>query len=142
LWKFFEHPLLPGCFLDREGSGLALTVELAGDVPVVEREGVVFAVHALELQLAGRVQRGALVALPAEPITAVGTSVEGPGRAANESLDHLWVVGLANAHLGYVVTHEEWVQGGYEAGLNVFGPGQGQVFAANALALLQELMAR
>lgn len=59
-----------------------------------------------------------LMGVPGEPITAVGARLLAEARAAG--LDG-WVLGLTNGHMGYVVTAEEYEQGGYEAWLTLYG---------------------
>lgn len=50
--------------------------------------------------------------------------LEADARAAG--LPGAWVVGLANGHMGYVCTAEEYREGGYEAWLTLHGPGSAE----------------
>jgi hypothetical protein len=59
-----------------------------------------------------------LLAVPGEPITAVGRRLGDAARAVGLEP---WIVGLANGHMGYIVTAEEYAQGGYEAWLTLYG---------------------
>lgn len=59
-----------------------------------------------------------LLAVPGEPITAVGRRLGDAARAVGLEP---WVVGLANGHMGYIVSAEEYAQGGYEAWLTLYG---------------------
>ncbi|HKC51916.1 MAG TPA: neutral/alkaline non-lysosomal ceramidase N-terminal domain-containing protein [Myxococcota bacterium] len=79
-----------------------------------------------------------LVALPAEPIAAVGAEL----RAAVPSGRKRFVVAHANDWLGYVVDEPTYARGGYEACLDLFGPGTGAWLVDSAAETLRQLDAR
>jgi hypothetical protein len=60
-----------------------------------------------------------LLFVPGEPIGELGRQLEADAQALG--FDQVWVVGLANGHMGYVTTPEEYDQGGYEAWLTFYG---------------------
>lgn len=137
--KFVESS--PGCFEDRDAQGPVLTIAKADDPPLLEREGVVLGVFVIETAPEadgdGAV-RTTIVTVPGEPITEIGLRVK--AMATREmGFDDAWVFSLTNAHLSYIVTEEEYIQGGYEAGSNLFGPRAGEVLTDNARHLLNRL---
>ncbi len=134
-FKFIE--VSPGCYRDRDGGGWAITVDKADDPPVLEREGVVLGAFRIDVHSGAGTKRTLVMTLPGEPITDIGLALK--TAAHGLSFDHAWVFGLTNAHMGYVVTEEEYLQGGYEAGANVFGPSEGRVFVDNILFLARQL---
>lgn len=71
-----------------------------------------------------RLGGAAWVLVPGEPIVELGRLLEQDARAAG--LPGAWVVGLANGHMGYVCTAEEYREGGYEAWLTLHGPGSAE----------------
>ncbi|MEC7751694.1 MAG: hypothetical protein VX405_09340 [Myxococcota bacterium] len=46
-----------------------------------------------------------------------------------------WVVGYAQDHEGYLLTVEDWLSGGYEPSINIWGPLQGEYLMEQALEL-------
>ncbi|MCA9771210.1 MAG: neutral/alkaline non-lysosomal ceramidase N-terminal domain-containing protein, partial [Myxococcales bacterium] len=136
LVKSFETDV-PGCFAGRDGEGWTLHWTKETDVFDLEREGVVFSAFSFEVGGA-HPRRLAIAAQPGEPITAIGHEIKDAARG-DLGYDDAWVVGLANGHVGYIVTEEEYVEGGYETALNLFGPGEGRVSVANAVDLLRGL---
>lgn len=63
--------------------------------------------------------------VPGEPIVELGRGLEAEARAAG--FPTAWVVGLANGHMGYLTTPEEYDQGGYEAWLTFHGRGSAAI---------------
>ena len=74
--------------------------------------------------------------VPGEPIVELGRLLEAEARAAG--VPDAWVVGLANGHMGYLTTPEEYREGGYEAWLTLYGPES----AATVRQAFRELLAR
>ncbi len=76
-----------------------------------------------ELQILG-IGPALLIAVPGEPIAELGERLYQVGKQAG------WkepiVVGLANDHLGYFLTKEEYAKGGYEASVSFYGPDFGE----------------
>jgi neutral ceramidase len=50
--------------------------------------------------------------------------------------DHTMVIGYAQGHVGYILTPEDWVLGGYEASVSFDGPLEGQYLVEKLAALL------
>ncbi|MGB5343529.1 MAG: hypothetical protein WBP67_15710, partial [Thermoanaerobaculia bacterium] len=67
--------------------------------------------------------RTLVMTMPGEPIRDIGMLMKANAPAG---VDNTWVFGLSNAHIGYIVTEEEYMQGGYEAMANFFGSTQGE----------------
>ena len=80
-----------------------------------------------------RVGGAVLIALPAEPGTTVGNAIRRhmPGASAR------FVVSLSNDWLGYVVSADEFEDGGYEACLSLHGPGFAAWLVEEAAKTLQ-----
>lgn len=132
---YVENPLQPGCYLDRGNSPIVVTIPKAKDPPIVEREGVVLAAHRLEYVVGGATRKTLILTLPGEPITDLGSDLR--GRVSG--VDDVWIFGLVNAHMGYIVTKAEYLQGGYESGANLFGPTEGERLVDIAAALAAAL---
>lgn len=54
--------------------------------------------------------------------------------------DHTFIVGYAQGHMGYLLTAEDWLAGGFEASINVWGPIEGEYLLENALALAETVL--
>lgn len=67
-----------------------------------------------------RMARIALIGIPGEPTVAVGAQIERIASQAGVALPV--VVSFANEWLGYILTKEEYADGGYEATLSFHGP--------------------
>lgn len=65
-----------------------------------------------------------LIAVPGEPITQLGLLLK--AHARRQGYAYPVVIGLANDHLGYLLTRSEMKKGGYEAGMSFFGEGFGE----------------
>ncbi len=87
-------------------SRSALERELSRSVPIV----------------AIRVGRAVLVALPAEPVSALGDSIRA---LVGPELD-AFVIAHANDWIGYAVTERDYAAGSYEACMSFHGPGFGR----------------
>lgn len=85
-----------------------------------------------------RVGDAAFVSMPGEAITQIGLDVKAHGDQIG--LPGSFVVGLANGHLGYMTTREEYFQGGYEAGATFFGAGTGEIMVDSASRVLDLLV--
>lgn len=59
---------------------------------------------------------------------------------AELGFEHSLVVGYAQDHEGYLLTPEDWLQGGYEADINIWGPLQGEHIMEGLLAMSEELL--
>jgi hypothetical protein len=65
-----------------------------------------------------------LIAIPGEMIAELGLRLKAHARALGWK--YPFIVGLANDHLGYLLTEVEFRKGGYEAGVSFFGPRFGE----------------
>jgi len=77
-----------------------------------------------------------LVTFPGEPITAIGLAAKEALRA--RGLEHTAVVALANEHIGYILTPEEYALSGYEVTASFYGPDLGPVLLRGAAALAEK----
>jgi hypothetical protein len=68
--------------------------------------------------------------VPGEPCAALGLELK-------RRFPGAWVVGLANDHLGYFLTEEDYRKGGYERMMSFYGPGMG-AWLVDGLATLGE----
>ncbi|MAE71207.1 MAG: hypothetical protein CME06_12170 [Gemmatimonadetes bacterium] len=86
-----------------------------------------------------RIGDAAFVSMPGEAITQIGLDIKSYGESIG--LPASYVVGLANGHLGYMTTREEYWQGGYESGATFFGPETGEIMVNSAIQVLDLLAA-
>jgi neutral ceramidase len=75
-----------------------------------------------------------LTTLPGEPVTLLADKIRAasPLGAAKTA-----VVGYAQSHMGYLLTAEDWLAGGYEPSINVWGPLEGELIAEGAIAVMK-----
>ena len=74
-----------------------------------------------------------MIFLPGETTTLLNWV--GDHRLEGLGFDLPWVVGYAQDHEGYLLTVEDWLSGGYEPSINVWGPLQGEYLMEQALKL-------
>ena len=118
--------LRPGYFLEPPAPGTVM-IPLSG---LVEQ---------LNTNFSGvRIGEAAFVSMPGEAIAQIGLDVKAHGDAVG--LPESFVVGLANGHLGYMTTREEYFQGGYESGATFFGAVTGEVMVDSASRVLDLLV--
>lgn len=123
-----------GGFFDATPEELAL--------PLPESTRVSAAVAALgplpQLQPDGSVQEDELLLafLPGET-TALYTEQVRRRAAAETGFDHVLPVGYSVDHVGYLLIPEDWLQGGYESNINVWGPLQAEYLLENVLEMTQ-----
>ncbi|MCP4643220.1 MAG: hypothetical protein GY851_22425 [bacterium] len=84
-----------------------------------------------------RVNDFAMVTFPGEPVCVIGLAVKNAMRA--EGITHPCVASLTNDLIGYILTKEEYEQGGYEVTTSFYGPDLGPVLQAKAAAIGQQL---
>lgn len=65
-----------------------------------------------------------LLTVPGEPTAPYAAYLRGRSPAGPE---HTLVLGYAQDHIGYVLTAEDWLAGGYEPSINVWGPLEGEM---------------
>jgi neutral ceramidase len=72
--------------------------------------------------------------LPGEPVTLLVDKI----RAASPlGAEKTAVIGYAQSHMGYLLTAEDWLAGGYEPSINVWGPLEGERIAESAVEVLK-----
>ena len=84
-----------------------------------------------------RLGRVALAFVPGEPITELGWRIKQAG--ADRGFDHTFVFGLANDHLSYFTTREEYQRGEYEGMSTLYGEGTGDAVVIAAVRQLSRL---
>ncbi|MFW5741176.1 MAG: neutral/alkaline non-lysosomal ceramidase N-terminal domain-containing protein, partial [Myxococcota bacterium] len=73
-----------------------------------------------------------LVTLPGEPVNPL---VEKMRTMAPVARDAFIVLGYAQDHVGYIMDADDWLRGGYEPSINVWGPIEGEFIAESAMTL-------
>jgi neutral ceramidase len=51
-------------------------------------------------------------------------------------VERTFVLGFAQGHIGYILTAEDWLRGGFEPTINVWGPLEGELLAEQLVALM------
>ena len=64
-----------------------------------------------------------LVGVPGEPTAPFTEYLRARSPAGP---DRTLVIGYADEHTGYVLTAEDWLSGGYECSINIWGPREGE----------------
>jgi len=82
-----------------------------------------------------RVDDVLVVTLPGEPTTGIGARVRELGRAAGAGT--VLVAGYAQDHLGYILEQEDFLRGGYEPSMSIWGWKLGAALLENVAALLR-----
>ena len=72
------------------------------------------------------------ITLPGEPVTLLADRVRAasPNGAANTV-----VIGYAQGHMGYLLHADDWLRGGYEPSINLWGPLEGEYIAERAVEI-------
>lgn len=125
---FVDLPLphaRPGFFLEPPGPG-NLVIPIPG---MVERNNTNFT--------GVRVGNAYFLSMPGEATTAIGTAIKEYGDSSGRPSS--FVVGLANGHLGYMVSEDEYWAGGYESGATLYGAGTGALMVDSATQVLNLL---
>lgn len=78
-----------------------------------------------------------LATLPGEPVTLLADALRQKSPAGT---DRTFVIGYAQGHVGYLLGVENWLRGGYEASINIFGPLEGEWLVERSLDLLKLAM--
>ncbi len=79
-----------------------------------------------------RINDWLFVTIPGEPVTLLADRL----RAASPvPADHTAVIGYAQGHVGYVLHPEDWLRGGYEPSINLWGPLEGEYIMERAVDL-------
>ena len=75
-----------------------------------------------------------LATLPGEPVSLLADALR---RRSPAGADRTFVVGYAQGHVGYLLGVENWLHGGYEPSINIFGPLEGEWLMERSLDLLR-----
>jgi neutral ceramidase len=75
-----------------------------------------------------------LVTLPGEPVSLLADRVRALSPYPPE---RTVVVGYAQGHVGYLLTPEDWLRGGYEPSINFWGPLEGEYIAERAAEMMR-----
>lgn len=79
-----------------------------------------------------RIGEHVFMTIPGEPLTLLGDRLRGGSPVA---ADKTVMVGYAQGHVGYVLTADDWLRGGYEPSINLWGPLEGEYIMERALEL-------
>ncbi len=75
-----------------------------------------------------------LATLPGEPVTRLADALR---KKSPAGADRTFVIGYAQGHIGYLLDVENWLRGGYEPSINIFGPLEGEWLLERSLDLLR-----
>jgi len=81
-----------------------------------------------------RIDDTVLATLPGEAITEIGWDVK--RRAVAKGFARAFVVGLANEHLSYITTQQEYMRGEYEGTATIYGPLTGDLVVGSSDAVM------
>ncbi len=101
-------------------------VQLPG--PLAEEEALFAAV---------RINDHAFITAPGEPITEIGFQIQ--DELDGRGFDEVFILGLANGHIGYIMTGEEYDIGGYEACATLHGRNTGEFVMEKSVSVGMEL---
>ena len=79
-----------------------------------------------------RINEHMFITMPGEPVTLLADRIRAASPAGAE---HTAVIGYAQGHVGYLLHAEDWLRGGYEPSINLWGPLEGEYIAERALEL-------
>lgn len=114
----------PSC----ETTRATLSALRLGQIPVLRRTGD----PTMPPNEESREESLVLVTLPGEPVTQIADLVR---MRSPVGADKTFVVGYAQGHVGYILGVENWLRGGYEPSINLFGPLEGEWLAERAVEL-------
>lgn len=78
-----------------------------------------------------------LVTMPGEPVSLLADTLRQKSPAGAEQT---FVVGYSQGHVGYILGVENWLLGGYEPSINIYGPLEGEWLMERALDLAKLAM--
>ena len=93
------------------------------------------------LLTAARLDDLALITLPGEPTYSLVQYARQLVEGQTPGIASLMVVGYSQDYFLYLTAPEDWLLGGYESQMSVWGPGGGKYFADRVVALLQDVLA-
>lgn len=115
-----------------------VAAEILGEVMVLPFEEAMPACATTRTMLSAlRIDDHVIVMLPGEPVTLFSDRL----RAASPvSADNTIVLGYSQDHVGYLLTAEDWLEGGFEPTINMWGPLEGELISEQAEALMAMVM--
>jgi len=116
----------PSC----ETTRATLSALRLGQIPVLRRTGDPTMPPSEE----SRQESLVLVTMPGEPVTQIADLVRSRSPLG---ADATFVIGYAQGHVGYILGVENWLLGGYEPSINLFGPLEGEWLAERAVELVR-----
>jgi len=84
-----------------------------------------------------RLGESMMITVPGEMVATLG--IELKREATERGFSHPFVAGLANTYCGYILTPEEYDEGGYEAAVSVYGRGFGSWLLRELAGLIEEV---
>jgi hypothetical protein len=84
-----------------------------------------------------RIQNSVLSSIPGEAIHQIGREIKAEGTRLG--FDHTFVMGLANGHMAYITTEQEYDVGGYEAFGTLFGRDTGSRVVQHCAQMLRAI---
>ena len=72
-----------------------------------------------------------LIAAPGEPTAPYAAYLRSQSPAGKE---HTLLLGYSDDHAGYLLTAEDWINGGYEPSINIWGPLEGEIVLGGVIA--------
>ena len=80
-----------------------------------------------------RIDDHVVAIMPGEPVSLFQDEIR---NSSPVDAEHTIVLGYSQGHIGYQLTPEDWLLGGYEPSINIWGPLEGQYLAERAHDLL------
>jgi len=80
-----------------------------------------------------------LVTLPGEPVSLLADALRARAPAP-ATADNTFIVGYTQGHVGYLLGVENWLAGGYEPSINLFGPLEGEWLMERSLDIAKLAM--
>ena len=127
---------MPGTFTLRPYKSCSRVEEVenlfgpALDLPLPDRQ--VFCGSTRTLLSSLRINDWLFVTIPGEPVTLFADRVRAHSPVP---ADHTVVVGYSQGHVGYVLHPEDWLRGGYEPSINLWGPLEGEYIMERSIEL-------
>jgi neutral ceramidase len=115
----------------------ALTPLLGPALDLDLPQGVVPCGTTRTIMSALRINEHVFVTLPGEPVTLLVDKLRAGSPVAP---GNTVVIGYAQGHMGYILHAEDWLRGGYEPSINVWGPLEGEYLMERSLELARLAM--
>jgi hypothetical protein len=131
-WRLPEYRVSPA-FIESTGQEYKLTPEMA-----IALASKLFPSR-VQLQ-AVRIGEAVLMAVPGEAIAELGLAMKKDAAALGAR--YPMVIGLANDSIGYILSPEQYRQGGYESGTSFYGPQLGAILVSQMKQTVRPLFKR